>query len=203
MQPPALALLATLLLPLSLATSGSALDPTGDQGTTLAYPDVLLAPGAPRACADPATDLTGVAVDSAEGRVTVRVTVADAASPGVACGTLALRAVSRTLHASLDGEAIDVWAWTRDGKHGVVVCTRGPLPCASPTHGFAAEGDVTTWTFPLAAPADEACACPAYDLAGHPLRGKAQSASHAERDPWEGWPAITVADETGPLHVTL
>lgn len=208
MRPPALPflLLAALLpLPLAFATAGTALDPAGDQSTALATASSFRLPGAPLACADGATDLTGLRVESVGGRVTVRLDVADLESPGVACGGRVVPLADRaaTVWATSDGAY--AWTWWDGGRASVVVCLLvGDVPCVVPEHAFAAEEDALTWTFPVAAAADASCACPAYDLAGQRFEAVAGAASYALHDPWtDGWPGVEVRDETGPLWVTL
>ena len=209
MRPPAFPLLLASVLvafPLAFAASGTALDPAGDQSTALATASSFRLPGAPLACADGATDLTGLLVESAVGIVTVRVTVADLASPGVACaGGQSFPVAGRVAAAWAESDGAHLWAWRDGADHRVVVCLRvDDVPCAVPEHGFAAEGGALTWTFPVAAPADEACDCPAFDLAGQRFEAIAGAASYALHDPWsDGWPGVEVRDATGPLWVTL
>lgn len=204
MRAPALLLLLVLALPATLAASATLADPVGDQGARPASRNSIGFPGAPLACSDGATDITGLTVESADGFVTFRVDVADLGSPGVVCGDKLLPTPAREAVVWADAE-YGLWVWkTQDGS-GVVACPpETTTQCALPPFTFTAADGALTWRFPVAGPADASCGCPAWDVAGLAIEAHAQTSAYVDHDPWSnGIPTVEVVDRTGLLPSTL
>lgn len=198
-----------LLTPLVPAATTAGADPAGDQTTNVVRSDSAeIRLGAPTPCADPATDVVGLAVAEADGLVTLRLELADLAAPALACGDHAFEG-TRSYRVTVEAEdGSGVTAWLVEGHHNVAsFCNRavGGARCtfvAAP--GFARDAGGLAWTFPLASSA-EACGCAGWDLRIGALDARAVTVSHAGEPPAYngGVPTLAVRDATTPFTVSF
>lgn len=163
--------LAPLLLLLPLAAAAGVPDPVGDQGTH-AFPTQTFL-GAPGGCADPATDLVGVAVATNATTLEVRVAVADLAAPSPTCAGQDVGALPHRRWFSLFGrtDARSIVTLTSDGATGAGSACADLTPmgqCARAPAAFHVDGNALVWTLPLDGPGPAGCNC-TWDLRGERL----------------------------------
>lgn len=197
--------LVPLLLVLPLALAAAISDPVGDQGTHVFTTQTFL--GAPGPCADPATDLVGVALATGASTLEVRVAVADLAAPGPSCAGQDVGALPHRRWFSLFGQtdARSIVVLTSDGATGSGSACADLTPlgqCARAPATFHVDGNALVWTLPLDGPGPAGCNC-TWDLRGE--RITLHAAARTEMGPLLllGTVGVSVEDRAAALVADL